>query len=151
MYSAGSNSNYVAPHVGAGSPKGGQFTSSANAGSGGGQTQAQLVNAIRAAVAQIRTGKSAGKSSAKKAAKSAAGKRAALRMGASNDPAAVKRLQQLISDLHLGKADTSGQYDASTQAAVKTAQQKLGLKPTGVASASLVDKMAAAQALSPCK
>ncbi len=73
-----------------------------------------------------------------------------LKQGGNNDPAEVTNLQRLLSDLKVGKVGADGKYGPETEAAVKAAQAKLGMKPTGRASSSLIRRMADAHALSPC-
>lgn len=70
--------------------------------------------------------------------------------GEHNDPATVREMQQLLSSLGLGKLAVDGKYGPATTAAVKAAQRKLGLRPTGKASKTLVNKLLAAYDLSPC-
>lgn len=67
-----------------------------------------------------------------------------------NDPEAVRQLQALLGVLGLGKPSLNGEFDQATEDAVKAAQERLGLKPTGRASSALVGKLIAAHALSPC-
>jgi len=73
-----------------------------------------------------------------------------MKRGGDNDPEQVRQLQALLGVLGLGKPPTNGQYDAATEAAVKAAQQRLGLKPTGRASSALLNKLIDAHSLSPC-
>lgn len=73
-----------------------------------------------------------------------------LKRGGNNDPAEVTNLQRLLSDLKVGKVGADGKFGPETEAAVKAAQAKLGMKPTGRASSSLIRRMADAHALSPC-
>lgn len=73
-----------------------------------------------------------------------------LKRGADNDPAAVTQLQNLINELKLGGIKVDGVFGESTEAAVKAIQAKLGLKPTGIASAALVNRLHDAHTLSPC-
>src|SRR5690606_35935924 len=62
----------------------------------------------------------------------------------------VRELQRLMSALGV-KTSTNGTFDASTEAAVKEIQRKLGMKrPSGKASKALINKMLAAHDLSPC-
>lgn len=70
--------------------------------------------------------------------------------GEKNDKATVKEMQQLLSALGLGKLAVDGDYGPATTEAVKAAQRKLGLRPTGKASKALVNKLLAAYDLSPC-
>lgn len=72
------------------------------------------------------------------------------RGGGDNDPEQVRQLQALLGVLGLGKPPTSGDFDATTEAAVKAAQERLGLKPTGRASSALLNRLIDAHALSPC-
>lgn len=67
-----------------------------------------------------------------------------------NDPGQVRTLQHLLASLGLGDVSEDGTFGPKTEAAVKAAQVKLGLKPNGHASTSLAHQMAAAVALSPC-
>lgn len=67
-----------------------------------------------------------------------------------NDPAQVQELQALLSALGLGNPGSSGTFDDATEVAVKAAQERLGLKPTGRASKALINKMLNAYDLSPC-
>lgn len=73
-----------------------------------------------------------------------------LKVGGNNDPAEVRNLQQLLKDLQLGNLAVDGQFGSDTQAAVKAAQTKLGMKPTGRASSAFIKRLADAHALSPC-
>lgn len=70
--------------------------------------------------------------------------------GEDNDTATVKEMQQLLSALGMGNLKVDGDYGANTTAAVKAAQRRLGLKPTGKASKALVNKLLNAYDLSPC-
>lgn len=70
--------------------------------------------------------------------------------GEDNDPSTVKEMQQLLSALGLGKLAVDGKYGPATTEAVKAAQRKLGLRPTGKASKALVNKLLSAYDLSPC-
>lgn len=70
--------------------------------------------------------------------------------GANNDPRHVAQLQQLLGALKLGNVSASGRFDDATAAAVANAQRRLGVKPTGHASASFIHKLQSAMALSPC-
>jgi HK97 family phage prohead protease len=73
-----------------------------------------------------------------------------MKLGGDNDPTQVKQLQALLGVLGLGTPPTDGAFDRTTEDAVKAAQQRLGLKPTGRASSSLLSKLITAHALSPC-
>lgn len=77
-------------------------------------------------------------------------RRGPMKRGGDNDPAQVKELQSLLKALGLSNHSANGAFDEATENAVKQAQKRLGLKPTGRASAALVRKMMAAHALSPC-
>lgn len=70
--------------------------------------------------------------------------------GEDNDPTTVKDMQQLLTSLGLGKLAVDGKYGPATTEAVKAAQRKLGLRPTGKASKTLVNKLLSAYDLSPC-
>jgi peptidoglycan hydrolase-like protein with peptidoglycan-binding domain len=73
-----------------------------------------------------------------------------LRLGADNDPEAVKQLQHLFNELGLAGLNADGQFSESTEAAVKAAQTKLGMEATGRATQALVRRLREAHALSPC-
>lgn len=73
-----------------------------------------------------------------------------LKRGGQNNAAEVRNLQALLSDLKVAGVGVDGQYGPETEAAVKAAQAKLGMKPTGRASSALIRRMADAHALSPC-
>jgi len=73
-----------------------------------------------------------------------------LQAGAKNDPKRVKELQQLLKQLKIGSPHTNGEYGKSTEDAVKEVQKRLGMSPTGHASETLINKIRAAKALSPC-
>jgi len=73
-----------------------------------------------------------------------------LKRGANNDPQQVRELQIMLQQLGLSSRGPTGYFDGSTQTSIQDAQRKLGMKPTGTASAALVRKLMAAQALSPC-
>ncbi len=133
--STSSSSQQGPAHHPPGSSKGGQFT--ANPNSGGSKTQ-------KATPAR----KAAPPPKPLTAVKPA--RRGAMKRGGSNDPAAVKQLQGLLGILGLGQVPTNGEFDEATEAAVKAAQERLGLKPTGRASTALVNKLLSAHALSPC-
>lgn len=77
-------------------------------------------------------------------------RRGPMKVGGDNDPAQVKELQALLRSLGLSTQSVNGTYDRATENAVKEAQNKLGLRPTGRASSALVKKMLAAHQLSPC-
>lgn len=62
----------------------------------------------------------------------------------------VADLNAVLSKLGLAHTGDSSTYLPSTEAAVMDAQRRLGLKPTGHASAALIKKLHAAAALSPC-
>lgn len=103
--------------------------------------------------------KSAQSAPKKKAAKSAAPEPVSkpssarfktLAPGEDNDAATVKEMQQLLTALGMGNLKVDGDYGANTTAAVKAAQRRLGLKPTGKASKALVNKLLNAYDLSPC-
>jgi peptidoglycan hydrolase-like protein with peptidoglycan-binding domain len=70
-----------------------------------------------------------------------------LKSGDSGDD--VKELQRLMSALGV-PADVDGAFGPKTKEAVKQIQRRLGLKPTGTATKSLISKMLAAYDLSPC-
>jgi len=70
--------------------------------------------------------------------------------GEDNDTATVKEMQQLLTALGMGNLKVDGDYGSNTSAAVKAAQRRLGLKPTGKASKALVNKLLNAYDLSPC-
>jgi phage head maturation protease len=76
--------------------------------------------------------------------------RGPLKIDGENDPDQVRELQALLKALGLSTRNATGAFDRDTENAVKQAQFRLGLKPTGRASAALVRKMMAAHALSPC-
>lgn len=67
-----------------------------------------------------------------------------------NDAATVKELQQVLTALGMGSLKLDGKFGPNTEAAVKAAQRRLGLKPTGKASKTLVNKLLNAYDLSPC-
>lgn len=73
-----------------------------------------------------------------------------LKVGGNNDPAEVRNLQKLMADLKVAGVAVDGQFGPATEAAVKAAQTKLGMKPTGRASSSFIRRLADAHALSPC-
>jgi HK97 family phage prohead protease len=73
-----------------------------------------------------------------------------MKLGGDNDPQQVKQLQALLGALGLGTPPTNGSFDGATEEAVKEAQRRLGLKPTGRASTALLNKLTSAYALSPC-
>jgi peptidoglycan hydrolase-like protein with peptidoglycan-binding domain len=73
-----------------------------------------------------------------------------LKKGGNNDPKAVKQLQYLINELKLGGILADGNYGDSTEQAVKALQTRLGLKPTGTASPSLLKRLKDVHTLSPC-
>lgn len=73
-----------------------------------------------------------------------------LKRGGQNDAGEVRNLQALLSGLKVGNVALDGQFGPGTEAAVKAAQTKLGMKPTGRASSALIRRMADAHALSPC-
>jgi phage head maturation protease len=77
-------------------------------------------------------------------------KKGPMKLGGDNDPQQVKQLQALLGALGLGKPPTNGSFDGATEEAVKEAQRRLGLKPTGRASTSLLNKLTSAYSLSPC-
>jgi peptidoglycan hydrolase-like protein with peptidoglycan-binding domain len=74
----------------------------------------------------------------------------ALKQGGTNDPTRVKQLQALLTVLNIGGGGVDGQFGSATEAGVMDAQRKLGLKPTGRASATLVRRLHDAYLLSPC-
>ncbi len=76
--------------------------------------------------------------------------RGPMKLGGDNDPEQVRQLQALLGALGLGRPPMNGQFDKATEDAVKQAQLRLGLKPTGRATSALVKKMLTAHALSPC-
>lgn len=121
------------PHAGKGSPKGGQFvkkgTGSGNSGRGTRKTTHPTTKpGAKPAPAPVRHG--------------------AMRTG--DTGADVADLNAVLSKLGLAQTGNSSTYLPSTQAAVMDAQRRLGLKPTGKASAALLRKLHAAAALSPC-
>ena len=73
-----------------------------------------------------------------------------LKRGGKNDAAEVRNLQALLSSLRVAGVATDGQYGPATEAAVRAAQSKLGMKPTGRASSALIHRLADAHSLSPC-
>lgn len=73
-----------------------------------------------------------------------------MKRGGDNDPEQVKQLQALLGVLGLGKPSTNGDFDFATEQAVREAQQRLGLKPTGRVSTALLNKLITAHSLSPC-
>jgi hypothetical protein len=76
--------------------------------------------------------------------------RGAMRQGGHNDPAQVRQLQALLGILGLGTPPTNGEFDDATEQAVRAAQERLGLKPTGRAGTSLVNRLIDSYSLSPC-
>ena len=76
--------------------------------------------------------------------------RGSMRIGGHNDPAQVRQLQALLGVLGLGTPPTNGEYDHATEQAVRAAQERLGLKPTGRAGTSLVNRLIDSYSLSPC-
>jgi 2'-5' RNA ligase/peptidoglycan hydrolase-like protein with peptidoglycan-binding domain len=152
------------PHAAAGSPQGGQFTSKDNkSGSSGSTPPAKKAPAKKAAPAMK---KPVHHQPAKHtpAPKKAAPKHApsldllahppkhapVLKAGGKNDPGRVKQLQGLLKALGVGGMTADGTYGSSTTVAVADAQRKLGMSPTGHASATFIRKLQTAMALSPC-
>jgi peptidoglycan hydrolase-like protein with peptidoglycan-binding domain len=119
-------------HVSSG-PKGGQFTKSASGSK-----------------PKPKAGKSRPAAKGGAAPISSFGPTPSLKEGKDNDPARTKALQQMLRDLKLSNGAVDGNFGPDTTAAVKAVQQRLGLKPTGTATQSLLRRLAEAHALSPC-
>jgi len=77
-------------------------------------------------------------------------KRQTLSRKGPNDPEQVKQLQALLKELKISGLAVDGNFGGDTEAAVKAVQEKLGLKPTGRCSASLLGTLEKVHALSPC-
>lgn len=77
-------------------------------------------------------------------------KRQTLSRKGPNDPEQVKQLQALLKELKISGLAVDGDFGGDTEAAVKAVQEKLGLKPTGRCSASLLGTLEKVHALSPC-
>lgn len=161
-------------HAAAGSSNGGQFVAAGSAGGAGGKTASKAATRPAAKPAARPATKTAAKAAPAKPARMSAHQKhlahlqheqhlaaqvaaakttshAPLVPGGKNDPARVRQLQGLLAALKIGNVNSSGNYDSNTVAAVEEAQRRLGLKTVnGHASASLIDKLHAAQALSPC-
>jgi hypothetical protein len=126
------------PHAPAGTPAGGQFTKS----TGGGTKPPAKAPTKRTIPAK----KPAPKAAPGKATKQTG----TLRRGGANDAGQVKQLQALLRELGISGLAIDGAFGPDTEAAVKAAQTKLGLKPTGRASSALTRRLHDAHALSPC-
>lgn len=137
--SGGGGGGKKTAHVASG-PKGGQFTSSPGSGSGSGKTPPPRHHPAKKAATKgdykpvIPVHRQTGP----------------MKRGGDNDPEQVKQLQALLGVLGLGTPPTNGTFDFTTEQAVREAQQRLGLKPTGRASSALLNKLITAHALSPC-
>jgi len=133
------------PHAPAGSPAGGQFTST---GGGGGGTSGSVPRG-KLTYSGKRQGTQRSSGGGSKAAAPPAST-TTLKMGRNNDPAAVKQLQALIAELGLANVAVDGVFGPHTDAAVKAIQAKLGMKPTGSVSPALMRRLKDAHTLSPC-
>ena len=123
------------PHVGAGSPAGGQF---ATKGSGSG----------------LGSMPSPPRSSSKRTSSKSKGSlppppvtARTMKLGDRGDD--VRNLQYALGLLGFDVSQ-NGQFDHSTENAIKAAQQRLGLNPTGHAGSGLLRKLQDAVRLSPC-
>lgn len=122
-------------HVQSG-PTGGQFTSS---------------NTSKATTAQPKARRPAPKRPASKSQVAPIQKkRQTLSRKGPNDPEQVKQLQALLKELKISGLSVDGNFGGDTEAAVKAVQEKLGIKPTGRCSASLLGTLEKVHALSPC-
>lgn len=148
--------NDAHPHAPAGTPEGGQFTQNKGGGS------APPAKAPATPAAKGKPPPPAPKPAPKAAPKSApappsapppgppGSSRLNLKRGGKNDAGEVRNLQALMSDLKVGNVAQDGSFGPATEAAVKAAQAKLGMKPTGRATSAFIRRMADAHALSPC-
>ncbi len=138
------------PHAGAGTSKGGQFTSTKSTGSSS--------TAHRGKTATTRPKKTVAHhgnaaAAAHHAAQPAPHRQRTMHRGASGPDVAA--LNAALARLNLRGADgrplaPSDQYGPDTVAAVMRAQQLLGLKPTGRAGSGLMRRLKDSAALSPC-
>lgn len=124
------------PHAGKGSPKGGQFVKKGTATGGGGGGRR-----TRRTVQTHPTGHGTHPDAPPN-------RHRAMHTGDTGSD--VAELNGLLSKLGLAHTGDSSTYLPSTSDAVMDAQRRLGLKPTGKASAALLRKLHAAVALSPC-
>lgn len=135
------------PHVGAGSPKGGQFATKGTSSSKPAPTGAERGTWRNTPDA---TGRKSGGSKPFAGPAAPAVTKTLTRKGP-NEPAEVKALQQMLKALQIGPVgDPDGIYGPQTEAAVKALQAKVGVHPTGHASPALAKRLQDAVALSPC-
>lgn len=138
---------YEPPHAPAGSQKGGQFTNAG--GSQGEHSGSRPGDQPAASSGTSSTGtkpKGASKPTPKAPVKPVRGGP----MGRGAKGKQVRQLQALLGALGIDPGGLDGAYGPKTEAAVKAAQKKLGLKPTGRADGALMKALSAAEALSPC-
>jgi peptidoglycan hydrolase-like protein with peptidoglycan-binding domain len=121
------------PHVGKGSPTGGQF---ARKGAGGGGSR----TAPRRGSVPAAAGSGGGSHQASR--------RHTMRLGDRGSEAAILNARLNWLGLGTGSLDT---YNEKTADAIKQVQRRLGLRATGRASAQLQDTIRAVGLLSPCR
>lgn len=133
----GSGDQSKHPHGSAGSGHGGQFVKN---NSGGSKPKAVAPKATPKAAAKPGAPQQHGVLPPPTTSRT-------MKLGQSGDD--VRNLQYAMGLLGF-QVPQDGTFDAHTQAAVAQAQQRLGIKPNGHASASLLRKMQDAVRLSPC-
>lgn len=131
---------YEPPHVPAGSSKGGQFGTTS--GSMGEHSGFRPGDQPRTSTGTKPTSKPTPRTTPLKPAPGP------LHRGAKGKQ--VRQLQALLGVLGFDPGGVDGIYGPKTEAAVKAAQKRLGLKQTGRADGALLKTLADAQALSPC-